>query len=53
MHLAPPPPNTTNHETCMYIMGHSVWLVAVVHIIMTYHMVVNHDTTLNRSLARC
>jgi hypothetical protein len=37
----------SNCGTDPYITGHLVHLVAVIYVIMTYRMVVNHDTTLS------
>jgi hypothetical protein len=39
------PLTTINHGTCPYVTGHPVHLVADVRVVMTYHMVVNHETT--------
>jgi hypothetical protein len=39
------PLTTINHGTCPYVTGHPVHLVADVYVVMTYHMVVNHETT--------
>jgi hypothetical protein len=40
------PLSNDNHRIGPYITGHPIHLVAVIRIVMTYHMVVDHDTTL-------
>jgi hypothetical protein len=37
---------TGNQRTIPYVMGHPVHLVAIIRVVMTYHMVVNHGTML-------
>jgi hypothetical protein len=37
----------SNCGTDLYVTGHLVHLVVVIYVIMTYHTVVNHDTTLS------
>jgi hypothetical protein len=39
--------DTDNYGTDSYISSHLVCLMAAVHVIVTYHMVVKHGTTLN------
>jgi hypothetical protein len=36
-----------NYGTDSYVSSHLVCLMAAVHVIVTYHMVVKHGTTLN------
>jgi hypothetical protein len=40
------PLDADNRRMGLYVMGHHVRLAAIVRVVTTHHMVINHDTTL-------